>query len=147
VASSICLSETCGSAEFGLLGGAPLSKAGPVHVVMPVVGPLAHSGDEISVAALANTAGMEVHTFLRRFQKATGPNPQNMLRRCALALPVSGWNSVESGWSASPGTSGKRPFGISQGFSESDWSVSERVSGTLQRGGHGVGKWPAGPFW
>ena len=46
----------------------------------------AHSGDEINVAALANTAGMEVRTFLRRFQKATGLKPTEYVQALRIGV-------------------------------------------------------------
>jgi len=46
----------------------------------------AHSGDEVNVAALADRAGMETRTFLRRFQKATGLRPTEYIQALRIGV-------------------------------------------------------------
>jgi len=45
-----------------------------------------HSGEEVSVGAMAERAGLETRTFLRRFQKATGLRPTEYLQVLRIAL-------------------------------------------------------------
>jgi transcriptional regulator GlxA family with amidase domain len=46
----------------------------------------AHSGEEITVDALAMRAGLEARTFLRRFHKATGLRPTEYIQALRIAL-------------------------------------------------------------
>lgn len=46
----------------------------------------AHSGEEINVGALAERAGLEQRTFLRRFQKATGLKPTEYVQALRIGL-------------------------------------------------------------
>jgi transcriptional regulator GlxA family with amidase domain len=46
----------------------------------------AHSGEEINIPDLAERAGMEPRTFLRRFQKATGLKPTEYVQALRIGL-------------------------------------------------------------
>lgn len=46
----------------------------------------AHRSEEINVGALAERAGLEARTFLRRFQKATGLRPTEYVQALRIAL-------------------------------------------------------------
>lgn len=46
----------------------------------------AHSGEDINVLALAERAGLESRTFLRRFQKATGLRPTEYVQSLRIGL-------------------------------------------------------------
>jgi transcriptional regulator GlxA family with amidase domain len=45
-----------------------------------------HRSDELNIAALAEQAGLEARTFLRRFQKATGLRPTEYVQALRIAL-------------------------------------------------------------
>lgn len=45
-----------------------------------------HSGEDINVGALADRAGLEQRTFLRRFQKATGLRPTGYVQALRIGL-------------------------------------------------------------
>lgn len=46
----------------------------------------AHSGEDINIGAMAERAGLETRTFLRRFQKATGLRPTEYVQALRIGL-------------------------------------------------------------